>query len=93
MSIEVLDPTHESVTTRTELPARPATLVGATVGFISNGKEGTKGFFAHLDRQLRERFGVASVVLRTKPNYSAPAPAALIVEAGAWDLAITGLGD
>ena len=30
------------------------TLAGKTIGFISNGKEGTKGFFAHLERILRD---------------------------------------
>ena len=52
MSIEVLDPTHESEVSAFEMPARPTSLHGATVGFISNGKEGTKGFFRHLSRIL-----------------------------------------
>ena len=55
---------------------RPSSLKGKTVGFISNGKEGTKGYFAHLERMLREELGVADVVWRTKSNYSAPADAA-----------------
>lgn len=93
MSLEVLDPTHEAEAAAFERPPRPRALDGATVGFVSNGKEGTKGFFAHLDRMLREEFGVAHVVLRTKPNYSAPAPARIVAEAADWDLALTGLGD
>jgi len=48
-------------------------LRGKTVGFISNGKEGTKGFFVHLDRMLREELALPSVVSRVKSNYSAPA--------------------
>lgn len=71
----------------------PNTLRGATVGFVSNGKEGTVGFFAHLDRLLRERFDVARVVHRSKANYSAPAEREIIDEARNWNLAITGLGD
>ena len=93
MTIETLDPTHEADATAFEQPAWPATLAGATVGFISNGKEGTKGFFAHLGRMLREDFGVAEVVLRTKSNYSAPAEAEIVADAGGWVLAFTGLGD
>ena len=93
MNLEVLDPTHEADAAAFEQPARPHSLEGATVGFISNGKEGTKGFFAHLGRMLREEFGVAEVVLRTKSNYSAPAEAEIVAEAAGWDLAITGLGD
>ena len=93
MTLEVLDPTHEAAARAFEQPAWPATLEGATVGFVSNGKEGTKGFFAHLGRLLKDEFGVAEVVLRTKSNYSAPAEAEIIAEAGGWDLAISGLGD
>jgi hypothetical protein len=68
-------------------------LKGKTVGLISNGKEGTAGFFAHVDRLLRERYQVAEVILRTKSNYSAPAENEIIDDAKSWDLAITGLGD
>jgi hypothetical protein len=57
---------------------RPATLKGKTVGFISNEKEGTKGYFAAPERQFREAFGVADVVLRTKSNFSAPADASIV---------------
>ena len=68
-------------------------LKGNTVGLISNGKEGTAGFFVHVDRLLRERYQVAEVILRTKSNYSAPAEDEIIDDAKSWDLAITGLGD
>ena len=78
MSFEVLDPTHEAHARDFELPARPASLEGATVGFISNGKEGTKGFFGHLQRVLEAEFGVAEVLWRTKSNYSAPAEADIV---------------
>ena len=93
MSIEVLDPTHESEVRAFELPARPTALEGARVGFISNGKEGTKGFFRHLARILEGEFGVAATVWRTKRNYSAPAEAEIVAEATDWDLVVSGLGD
>ena len=72
---------------------RLTSLAGTTVGFISNGKEGTKGFFAHLERILLDEAGVAQVILRHKSNFSAPAEAAIIEEAEHWDVAVTGLGD
>ena len=93
MSIEILDPTHESQAASFALARRPDSLVGATVGFISNGKEGTKGFFAHLDRLLRERFGVAHVEWLTKSNFSAPAEPHIVEAAAGWQLAVSGLGD
>lgn len=93
MTIRVLDPTSEATAADSPLAPRPHSLAGKKVGFISNGKEGTAGFFAHLERLIREQFSVSEVILRTKANYSAPAELAIIDEARRWDLAITGLGD
>jgi len=93
MTIRVFDPTSEQTVVEPELAPRIASLSGKTVGFISNGKEGTSGFFDHLDRLLKERFHVANVIWKTKSNYSAPAEQDIIDETRNWDLAITGLGD
>jgi hypothetical protein len=93
MTYQVLNPTSEvSPETLTTAP-RLQSLTGATVGVISNGKEGTKGFFAHLERILVDQLQVASVVLRRKSNYSAPAERSIVEEAAGWDVAITGIGD
>jgi len=91
--IRVLDPTNEMKAAGAEPAPRPSSLAGKTVGIISNGKEGTKGYFAHLDRLLREEFGVADVVWRTKSNYSAPADAHIVDEIKKWHAAVTGVGD
>ena len=93
MSIRVLDPTCESESTTMQAADRLTTLRGKTVGLISNGKEGTQGFFAHLERLLFEQFDVGAVVLRIKSNYSAPAESAIIEEAAGWDAVVAGLGD
>ena len=93
MVFQVLDPTNESAPPLGQLAPRPGSLRGKTVGFISNGKEGTKGFFAHLDRLLRAEFGVAAVVSRTKSNYSAPADGYIVGEITNWDAVVTGIGD
>ena len=93
MVIRVLDPTAGEAAATGKLAPRLPTLKGKTIGFISNGKEGTKGFFAHLDRLLREEHGVAKVVMRTKSNYSAPADAHIVAEIKSWDAVISGIGD
>lgn len=93
MALQVLDPTNETAPPLGQPAPRLSSLAGTTVGFISNGKEGTKGFFAHLDRMLRERLGVADVVLRTKSNFSAPADAHIVDEIARWHAAVTGIGD
>ena len=72
---------------------RVASLAGKTVGFISNGKEGTTGFFAHLERMLREELGVAEVIRRVKSNYSAPADPDIVDELRRWHAVVTGIGD
>lgn len=93
MALELLDPTNETAPVAGVLAPRPRTLAGATVGFISNGKEGTKGFFSHLERMLRDELGVARVVSRTKSNYSAPADPPIVAEIKDWNAVITGIGD
>ena len=93
MIIRVLDPTNEMKAAGGKQAVRPTTLKGKTVGFISNGKVGTKGFFAHLEKILREEYGVANVVSRTKSNYSAPADAHIVAEIRQWDAVASGIGD
>ena len=93
MVLKVLDPTNETVPPLGQLAPRLGSLAGRTVGFISNGKEGTKGFFAHLDRIMREEFGVAEVVMRVKSNYSAPADRDIVDEIARWHAVVTGIGD
>ena len=93
MTLRLFDPTHEMKAAGIQQAARPTSLQGKTVGFITNGKEGTKGFFTHLDRMLREDMGVANVVWRQKTNYSAPADAHIVDEARQWHAAVTGIGD
>jgi hypothetical protein len=91
--ITVLDPSFDETPSSLVLPARPSTLVGATVGIMSNGKASTRPFFDHLERMLRDEWGVAEVVRRTKSNYSAPAEAELIAEAAEWAVMFAGVGD
>jgi hypothetical protein len=93
MTLRVLDPTNERKTAGIELAPRPASLEGMTVGFISNGKEGTKGYFAHLERMMREEFRVGEVVWRTKKNFSAPATPDIVDEIKRWQVVVTGIGD
>ena len=93
MTFRVLDPTPGTAPPVGKLAPRLDTLKGKTVGFISNGKEGTMGFFGHLERMLKDDYGVANVVFRTKSNYSAPADPHIAAEIKSWDAVISGLGD
>jgi hypothetical protein len=93
MPLRVFDPTNEMKVAGFRPDPRPSSLRGKTVGFISNGKEGTKGYFTHLERMLRADLGVTKVVWRQKTNYSAPADAHIIDEARQWHAVVTGIGD
>jgi hypothetical protein len=93
MILRVLDPTNETSVAGGRPAARLPSLSGKTVGFISNGKQGTKGYFTQLERMMREDLGVARVIWRTKSNYSAPADAHIICEIPNWDAVVTGVGD
>ena len=91
--IRVLDPTNETKAAGIEPAPRLSSLKGATVGFISNGKEGTKGYFGYLERLLRDELGVTNVVWRTKSNYSAPADPYIADEIKRWHAVVAGVGD
>tara|TARA_B100000676_G_C17925411_1_gene757870 strand:+ start:823 stop:1098 length:276 start_codon:yes stop_codon:yes gene_type:complete len=91
--MEILDPTHEAEAGGFALAARLSALQGATVGIISNGKKNTIPFFDAFESELKETYGVAEVVRRTKSNYSAPADAHLVEEAQGWDAVVAGIGD
>jgi hypothetical protein len=93
MDLRVLDPTNETIPALGQPARRLTTLAGKTIGFISNGKEGTKGFFAHLEQMLRAEFGVADVITRVKSNYSAPADPHIAAEITGWDAVVSGIGD
>ena len=93
MAIEFLDPTHESGAAAFAPAKRLASLKGATLGIVSNGKKGTKPFFDAFERELKERYGVARVVRTTKSNYSAPAEAAIMTSATEWGALVAGVGD
>ena len=93
MAIRVLDPTSEANPPIGRPAPRLTSLKGRTVGFISNGKEGTKAYFSHLGRMLKDEFGVADVILRVKSNYSAPADPWIAEDMRRWDAVVTGIGD
>jgi len=93
MTLQVLDPTNEMKAAGGQMAERLAMLKGKTVGFITNGKEGTKGYFAHLEGLLRSQMGVADVVWRTKSNYSAPCDAHIVQEITNWHAVFAGVGD
>ncbi len=93
MPFDVLDPTHETDTADFRSATRLASLSGATVALVSNGKKGVRPFFDAFERSLRTEFGVVDVVRLTKSNYSAPAEETLLRGAETWNALVAGVGD
>ena len=97
MSFEVLDPTYSDAgggaAAEFAYAERLSTLAGATIGIVSNGKQGTRPFFAAMEHEFRTTFGVAEVVQVTKSNYSAPAGDEIIDRAKDWTALVSGIGD
>ena len=93
MTIEILDPTYSSETSELAMAPRLPTLEGATIGVISNGKQGTRRFLDALELEFRERRGVADVIRLSKANYSAPAAVEIMDRASEWNALIAGVGD
>lgn len=59
---------------------RPANLQGLVVGLLDNHKEQADIILETMGNALRERYGVARIVLRRKAHYSKTAPDSLIDE-------------
>ena len=90
--IEVLDPTHgERPDSFTPAP-RLDSIRGATIGLVSNGKQGTEPFFAALADELLAR-GATEVERVVKANYSAPAEPAVMDRAKRWTALVAGIGE
>ncbi len=91
--MRILDPTCESGPPKAEPAPRLATLENKTIGFISNGKEGTDRYFNYLADALRTQYGVKDVVIKIKSNYSAPAEPDIVNGITEWDAMMSGVGD
>ena len=71
-----------------------AGLTGKVVGFIDNAKPNFHYLVDDLAELLTTKYGVASVVKRSKRSAAVPAPAEVVNElAGCCDVVITGSGD
>ena len=75
-----IDPTAGGGKARIALAVRPMDLAGKTVGLLDNTKEQGDLILETVAAALRDRYGVAKVVIRRKDHYSKPATDALIAE-------------
>ena len=93
MTTSIIDPSAGGGRTRIQLAPRPMDLRGKVVGFIDNTKEQADIILDAMAEGLRDKYGVAKVIIRQKPYFSKPAPAALIDElANEVDVAAAAVG-
>ncbi|MES2562233.1 MAG: hypothetical protein V4637_05835 [Pseudomonadota bacterium] len=88
-----IDPTAGGGKTRIATAPRPMDLAGKVVGLLDNTKEQGELILATIGDALRERYGVARVVIKRKEHYSKPATESLINEmAQEVEVAIAAVG-
>ena len=75
-----IDPTAAGSTAKIPLAPRPIDLAGKVVGLLDNTKEQADIILATVADVLRERYGVAKVIIRRKEYFSRPASDALMNE-------------
>ena len=93
VDLPFIDPTRGGNKTKIMPAARPMDLRGKVVGLLDNAKEQGDVILETIADALRERYGVAKVVMRRKQFYSKPAPAEVIDEmAREVQVAVAALG-
>jgi len=75
-----IDPTAGGVRVKIVLAPRPMDLAGKVVGLLDNTKEQADVILETIGDALRERYGVAKVIIRRKEYFSRPATDALLNE-------------
>ena len=75
-----IDPTAGGQRVRIPLAPRPMDLAGKVVGLLDNTKEQADIILETVGDTLRERYGVARVIIRRKEFFSKPATEALLNE-------------
>jgi hypothetical protein len=75
-----IDPTAGGARAKIALAPRPMDLAGKVVGLLNNTKEQADVILETVADALRERYGVAKVIIRRKAYFSRPATDGLLNE-------------
>uniref|UniRef100_A0A7C1K4N7 UGSC-like domain-containing protein n=1 Tax=Thermomicrobium roseum TaxID=500 RepID=A0A7C1K4N7_THERO len=91
----LVDPTGQTTqTVKSRAPRTRHSLRGARVCMIDNGKKNADLLLQAIGALLRERYGVAEVVMHRKPNISVPVEPQVVADLKSrCDLAIAAVGD
>lgn len=78
MKTILVNPLDETPRSKREAAPRLDTLRGASIGLLDISKPGGRVFLDYLERELKERYGVARIIRATKPTFTKPAPEATL---------------
>lgn len=95
MAFEILDPTGGAAQETTLAPRTRASIHGARVGVIWNGRSNGDTALREILSELEERFDVEVALFRKKPLIGNVAPTEILDEVAAErvDFALAGVGD
>ena len=91
--IIVLNPTADTESEPKQLASRLSSLEGRKLGVLDNRKANADRLFDLVESILRERYQADVVVRCQKPDFSRPAPEAMLQEMRDCEAVITGVGD
>ena len=93
MPITLVNPLNETLAQPAVPAARLAALHGKTIALLDISKPGGNIFLDRIERLLKERHGVASVIREMKPTFAKPAPPSVIEKIRGADAVIEALAD
>ncbi|WNV74173.1 hypothetical protein [Geodermatophilus sp. DSM 44513] len=94
MDVRIVDPSGSAPPTpRAATSPRAASLAGARIAVLDNGKPNAAHVVGQLGRHLAVRFGTQEPVRADKPNSSHPFAAEVLDRFRNFDAAIVGVGD
>lgn len=94
MTVTLVDPTLEPVNSGSTRAPRPASLDGAVIGLVNNGKTRGREILQRVAGNLAARHRIEDTILVTKPDSSFPAaPADIEMLAAGATAIIAAVGD
>lgn len=93
MSIALVNPMNETSPKFATAAPRLSVLQGRTIALLDISKPGGNIFLDHVERLLRDQYGVMSVVRQMKPTFAKPAPPDVLEMVGQADAVIEALAD
>ena len=93
MPITLVNPMNELAPQAAPPAPRLAHLEGKTIALLDISKPGGSVFLDRVERLLKERYSVATVIREMKPTFAKPAPAGVLEKIRAADAIIEALAD